>query len=86
MEIKVGIKVRCIDDHFEDDRTNPFRMSELNLPKRGKIYTVRAVVQADPPYGTGIRLQEIKNRTYYFDSSKRCREPIFSTRRFRIAG
>ena len=78
--VKAGEKVKCIDDHFIDEPTNPFRKSQLNLPVENEIYTVRQVVKTD--YGSGIRLEEIKNDTFYFDNIKRHEEPIFGTYRF----
>ena len=57
-EIEKGNKVECIDDLFVDDRQNPFKASELHLPKIGEIYTIREMV--DTGYGLGVRLDEIK--------------------------
>jgi len=75
-----GTKVRCLDDHFVDEKTNPFKASDLNLPESGKVYTVREVVKTQ--YGTGIRLHEIKNKQYYFDDIRGLEEPIFDANRF----
>lgn len=77
-----GQKVKCIADKFVDEPTNPFRASELNLPKKGKKYTIRDVIYTD--YGTGIRLKEIKNRKYWFDDIAEEQEPIFDADRFEI--
>ncbi len=81
-KIEIGVKLRCIDDHFVDENTNPFRKSELNLPKAGDIYTVREVM--DTPYGIGLKLVEVTNKRYYFDNIRRYQEPIFSENRFKV--
>lgn len=79
-KITVGIKVKCIDDLFEDDRTNPFKIADLNLPEKGEVYTVRSVINTS--YGTGIRLEEIENKKYYFDNIGQREEPIFNINKF----
>ena len=81
-EIKTGIKVECIDDHFVDEATNPFKKAELNLPKVGEMYTVREVI--DTSYGIGLRLVEVTNKRYYFNNIRRYEEPIFGENRFVI--
>ena len=78
--VKVGEKVKCIDDCFVDEPTNPFRKSQLHLPVENEVYTIRQVVKTD--YGVGIRLEEIKNSTFYFDNIKKYEEPIFGIYRF----
>jgi len=82
-KLKIGDKVKCIDDYFIDEATNPFRVSELKLPKEGEVYTIRKVVETE--YGRGIRLKEIVNKKYYFDDIHKEQEPIFGVDRFQIA-
>lgn len=77
-----GLKVECIDGQFQDTKTNPFLVSDLNLPKERENYIVREVI--DTSHGTGILLAEIHNNRYYFDDVKELREPIFSVNRFEI--
>jgi len=79
-EFKRGDKIKCIDDHFVDEKTNPFKKSDMTLPKKGKTYTIRRII--DTPYGKGLRLKEIKNKKYYFENIKRYQEPIFAIERF----
>ena len=79
-EFKRGDRIKCIDDHFVDEKTNPFKKSEITLPEKGKTYTIRSVI--DTPYGDGLRLKEIKNKKFYFDNIQKYQEPIFSTERF----
>lgn len=78
--LKKGNKVRCIDDFFVDDRHNPFKASELNLPKAGEVYTVREIV--DTGYGLGLRLEEIRNKEYFYQNIRRHEEPPFGVSRF----
>jgi len=77
-----GSLVRCVNDRFHDESTNPFKACDLNLPIEGENYTVRDVV--DTPYGIGLRLTEIHNKSYYFDNIGEWKEPIFSTSKFEI--
>ena len=80
--LEPGVKVKCIDDQFVDQRTNPFRKSDLNLPIDGEIYTIREVVDAVD--GQGLRLMEVRNKTYYWDNICREEEPIFCKDRFEV--
>ena len=43
-EINPGDRVKCIDDSFVDEDSNPFRAEDLVLPEAGEEYTVREVV------------------------------------------
>ena len=79
--IEKDTPVECIDDQFFDETTNPFRISELNLPQKGLSYIVRDVTETN--HGTGILLEEIKNARYFFDDIRQEREPVFSIRRFK---
>lgn len=80
-KIKLGSKIKCIDDHFINERTNPFKISELNLPKKDETYIVRKVIKI-PSYGIGLRLQEVVNRKYWFENINANQEPTFSEDRF----
>jgi len=81
-QLKKGDKVICIDDYFEDSETNPFRVSELKLPKERETYTIREL--AKTAYGTGVRLNEIINKKYYFGDIHKEEEPIFGINRFQV--
>lgn len=81
-KMKSGVSVKCIDDHFVDEESNPFKASELNLPKQEILYTVRKVIKTK--YGKGIRLKEIKNKKYYFDNIGKYKEPFFNKDRFEL--
>jgi hypothetical protein len=78
--IEIGNIVKCIDNHFEDSDTNPFRESNMILPEKDEIYTVREVVGTS--YGKGILLKEIHNKKYFFENISENREPIFEISRF----
>jgi hypothetical protein len=80
--LKTGTKVICIDDHFEDVKTNPYKKSDITLPEKDKIYTIRKVVNTQ--YGVGVRLKEITNKEFYFQNIRGYEEPIFSEERFKI--
>ena len=62
--INKGDKVRCIDAKFFDGLPLPVDAEDIKLPEFGKIYTVRDVVKTKR--GVGIRLEEIRNREFYF--------------------
>lgn len=79
--IKKDDKVKCVDAYFVDDPELPFFAGEIRLPKKGKIYTVRDIV--DTGYGIGVRLAEIKNRKFYFDNIKKHQELVFAIERFK---
>lgn len=84
-KIYVGSKVKCIDDHFVDLETNPFKKNEIDLPKKEVKYTVRDIYTNK--YGTGVRLNEITNSTYHFGTEKELPnnglvEPLFGIHRF----
>jgi hypothetical protein len=81
-KLKEGDKVICVDDYFEDCRTNPFKMSEINLPEEDKRYTIREVIKNSS--GTGVRLEEIINKKYYFQDIHREEEPTFGVNRFQL--
>ncbi|MCK9596068.1 hypothetical protein M0R19_02710 [Candidatus Pacearchaeota archaeon] len=83
MTLKIGIgdKIKCIDNYFKDDPNSPFRISEIELPKRGNYYTVREIT-GESSIHPGIRLQEIKNKKYYFGKLHRWEEPSFGLHHF----
>jgi hypothetical protein len=81
-EFKKADRVICINDQFQPDRQHPFLYSEISLPKKGRIYTVREVVQT-PLHGEGLRLLELQSPTYRHDIGG-VEEPCFSPSRFRI--
>jgi len=81
-ELSRGNKVRCIDGIFKDSPSNPFDITEINIPLQGKEYTVREVIRTN--HGLGVLLEEIRNKGYYFDSEMGVREPLFSDDRFML--
>jgi len=81
-QIRLGNQVRCLDGRFRDERTNPFRIADLNLPIEGELYEVRAIITT--PHGTGIRLAEIQNTGYFFQDIGQFQEPIFGDYRFEV--
>ncbi len=61
MSLKVGAKVKCIDDSNYDRKYNEI------IPALGATYTVRAL------YGTCVRLKEIINFPHqYLDGFMEC--------------
>lgn len=80
--MKKGDKVICIADKVIFDKHTPREYRSIELPKKRKLYTIREVVKND--YGTGIRLEEIKNPKIYHDQGG-LQEPMFSTARFELA-
>lgn len=81
-DLKEGDRVKCIDGHFKEEITGPFRISEIQTPLEGKLYFVREVVET--LYGAGIRLEGIQNDSYYFGNIRRKEEPIFRQNRFAL--
>jgi len=80
-KLRIGDKIKCVNGKFHNESTNPFRLGDIQIPKKGSVYTVREVVETN--YGTGLRLEEIKNRKFYFQNIKRFEEPIFIVARFK---
>ncbi len=78
--IEPGRRIRCIDDHFQSDRSLPFDPEDINLPEKDSLYTVREVV--DTGHGVGIRLEEVKNKEYFFSNIRGYEEPVFGLGRF----
>lgn len=68
INLKPDMKVKCIDCRFSDSSTNSFKISKINLPQEGEVYTVRDVAPTKG-YGTGIRLAEIQNEKYFIQIS-----------------
>ena len=56
--------------------------SHRELPEKGQEYTIRKVVKT--PYGKVLRLEEIKNKKFYFDNIEKHQEPIFGKYRFKL--
>lgn len=78
-EIKKGSRVKCIDDCFEGCGTLTLDIDELLLPEKDKIYTIRGIKETKG--GTGVLLEEIRNKQYSFPSIKKKREPVFDIKR-----
>lgn len=79
-EVKIGDTVKCLNDHFKESSRNPYRLFEITLPEKGEVYRVRDVVTNK--HGTGIRLEEIVNPTFYYGDIKCSVEPTFHVGRF----
>ena len=79
-EFKVGSKVVCIDDKFEDDPKLPFKVSEIKKPVKGVVYTIRGFTEDER--GFGLRLKEISNEEYHYGPSRGAEEPGFMVNRF----
>jgi hypothetical protein len=75
-----GDKVYCINDKFVLDKNTPKEYRDIELPVKKKLYTIRKVVTNE--YGTGFRLEEIKNPKIYHDKGG-WEEPIFGEERFK---
>lgn len=70
--------VICIDDDFSMHPT--IHLDYQELPVKNKIYNIREV---RPPYaGSGVLLEEIKNKPVYFAQFNAYIEPAFAQRRF----
>lgn len=82
-KIKSGSKVLCVDTWSETGRDMPFKIHEITVPEKGKNYTVRDVV-ITTKHGTGIRLEEITNPTFFFDNIRKHEEPIFAVEKFQL--
>lgn len=81
--MKKGDKIKCVNgdfDHVHSDKTIPREYLTIKLPKEGKIYTVRSVVETE--VGDAIRLVEIKNKKIHHDMGG-LQEPAFSMFRFK---
>ncbi len=79
--LKKGELVECIDDDFSKLRGLPFKAADIILPKKGERYRIRDVLEG--PHGTGVVLEEIQNKEFFFDKLEVTREPVFSDTRFR---
>jgi len=82
LEIYIGQKIKCINSRFKDNPNSPFKISEINIPKLGEKYTVREIVNFSG--NTGIRLEEIKNKQYWFKKIGKWEEPFFGAYHFKI--
>ena len=78
-----GTKVKCVDDEFLEDYSQPFKIHEINLPKKGAIYTVRQVMKGFNGE-VGVILDEVVNRKFHyaFSVGSQEQEPMFGLRRF----
>ncbi len=75
--MKIGSIVELVNDNWSKV---PFP-GLWNLPVRGKLYTVRALINHRK--GPGIHLEEIVNRKVLVVPSYEWREPCFDIRKFR---
>jgi len=81
-KIVTGSLVLCIGTFGEPGSDLPFKKNEIEIPENGKNYTIREIVVT--PYGTGVRLVEIKNPSFFFGNIKRHEEPIFGIEKFQL--
>ena len=79
-KINIGTKVLCVNDEFIDLDTNPFKKDNIVLPKEGIVYTVRDIYTNR--LGTGIRVSEIINNSYFYGAKIGFYEPTFGINRF----
>ena len=77
-----GDRVRCLQSVERIDIDLPYFLGELSLPVRGRIYTVREIVET-PAHGDGLRFLELQNRTYQHDVVGD-EEPCFSPDMFEL--
>lgn len=77
-----GDRVRCTQTVERLDVDLPYFMSELSLPVKGRIYTVREVVTT-PAHGDGLRFLELQNQTFVHDEVGE-EEPCFSPDMFEL--
>lgn len=81
--MEVGHKLICVNATFDlSDSSIPREYKEIKIPYEGDEYTIRQVVNTE--YGTGVRLEEIKNKEIHHDRGG-LQEPIFSISRFRLS-
>lgn len=78
-QVSVGSKLVCVSNDF-DETKQPFKLTNINVPKIGVTYTVREVVVTT--HGTGIRLEEIINDVFYYGDINAYAEPIFGLSHF----
>jgi len=76
--MKVGDKVRCIDDDFSQ-HIDVFIKSFDQLPQRGKEYTIRRIERWDGE--VRVLLEEIRNKPFT-DGVLKGVEPGFNAKRF----
>lgn len=83
VEMKKGIKVKCINDLIDLDKQEEIKKDFDNWIKKGVVYTVREVLHNDGIV-TGILLEEVYNFPVYFKLLNRVQEPAFAKWRFAI--
>lgn len=83
VEMKKGIKVKCINDLIDLYKQEEIKKDFDNWIKKGVVYTVREVLHNDGIV-TGILLEEVYNFPVYFKLLNRVQEPAFAKWRFAI--
>ena len=81
-KVQIGDSVKCVDGKIGIRRTDPFQLKDLEIPKEDEIYTIRKVVKTS--YGSGVRLEEVENKEFFYKDLGRFCEPVFRTDRFKI--
>lgn len=80
--MKVGAKVRCIDEAIKPNMLLTISKYYQNWVQNGKMYTVREVLQNDDIVH-GVLLDEIRNEPIYIELIGKKQEPAFGMFRFR---
>ena len=80
--MKVGSKVKCVDDSIKLGKLGFVGYAYPNWIKEGEIYTVREILPNDDIV-PGIVLEEVVNPFLYVHILGREQEPAFRMSRFR---
>jgi hypothetical protein len=77
--MNIGSLVECVDGNFDS------KIIELipNRPKKGKIYTIRAIQNYPKKNSVGLLLEEIINEPLMMPNLDGLFEPTFNIERFR---
>jgi hypothetical protein len=77
--MKVGSIVECINDSFSEESKRII----LILPKKGKLYTIRNIIDYSERNSVGVLLEEIVNEVVFLPNLEGVFEPTFNINRFR---
>lgn len=81
MTVKKGDRVICINSDFAGRLPNPATIKDIHLPEKGKIYTIRKVIQSHG-YEDAVLLEEIHNTPFQGGIARK--ESPFALSRFRL--
>jgi len=79
--VEIGDKVICINDAKQPHTVEELNKDVPNWIKRGKEYTIRAIIDSD--FVVGVLLEEVINSPVYFKVVNKVQEPSFLISRFR---